>query len=247
MPKSVSPDDLMWWLTLAPTLRWTFAKTYADSAPHDYIVAGRTAGITPDEFRRAAHVIHTFGEPGRFWRSTNIYLTHPGIPHRWWTMDADLDDTDLINRAVNDRVYGLQDAPRTFSGGWAEYDAIGTRYDAQRAPEPDFDAALREQIADAFPGPPPRVLDIGCGTGRALDLGITTPDRYTGIDPSQAMLNALVRKHPATRRLIPARWEDVPMSLLAPGYDLVLAVDVPLTAADRERVAMIPAALTLIV
>ena len=92
------------------------------------------------------------------------------------------------------------------------------------------------------------MLDIGCGTGRVLDLGLTTPDRYTGIDPSQAMLNALVRKqHWRPRRLLPARFEDVPLSLLAPGYDLVLAIDVPLTEADRERIAMIPSGLTIVV
>lgn len=242
------PEDLAWWLTLAPRLTWTEAVTYRDSAPHEYIVLGRTPNLDRADFQRAAHVIHTFGEPGRFYRSTNIYLTHAGTPHRWWTMDADLDDTDLINRAVNDRVYGLQDAPRTYAGGWAPFDAIGTRYDALTPPDPDFDAALVDAVRSHPDLPPaPRTLDIGCGTGRALDLGLTTPDRYTGIDPSQAMLNALVRKHWHVRRLIPSAFDQVPLAMLAPSYDLVLAVDVPLTEADRERIATIPAKLTVIV
>lgn len=247
MHMRTSPDDLAWWLTLAPTLQWTFAKTYADTAPHEYIVAGRTAGISRADFRRAAHVIHTWGEPGRFWRSTNIYLAHAGTPHRYWTMDADLDDTDLINRAVNDRVYGLQDAPRTYSAGWTEYDAIGTRYDVQTPPEPYFAAALVETVRDAFGSRPPRTLDIGCGTGRALDLGLTTADRYTGIDPSQAMLNALVMKHWRVRRLLPARFEDVPLSLLASDYDLVMAIDTGLPPEQIARVHAIPSALTVVV
>ncbi len=34
----ITRDDLNWWLELAPTLDWTFAKTYAKTAPHDYVV-----------------------------------------------------------------------------------------------------------------------------------------------------------------------------------------------------------------
>lgn len=60
------------------------------------------------------------------------------------------------------------------------------------------------------------------------------------------MLNALVRNRWQPRRLLPARFEDVPRALLAPGYDLVLAIDVPLTEADRERIEAIPSAMTLI-
>ena len=57
----ITRDDLNWWLELAPTLDWTFAKTYAETAPHDYVVEGRTDGITHDDMVRAARVIHTFG------------------------------------------------------------------------------------------------------------------------------------------------------------------------------------------
>ncbi|GAA1942305.1 class I SAM-dependent methyltransferase [Agromyces allii] len=248
----MSPSDLEWFIRRMtnPAMPWTCAKTYAQSAPHEYVVHPRTPGLTREGFQRAAHVIHTFGEPGRFWRSTNTYLVVG--PHRYWTMDADLDDTDLINRAVNDRVYGVQDAPRTFHGGWVEHDALGTTYDAaqtaRRTPaDDDFDQALIDAVRSEFGARPPRTLDIGCGTGRVLDLGLTTPGRYTGIDPSQAMLNALVRKHPGVRRLIPARFEDVPRTLLAPDYDLVLAVDTGLTPDQIERVEAIPSGLTIVV
>lgn len=37
-------EDLRWWLTLAPSLQWTWAVTYAESAPHWYVVLGRTPG-----------------------------------------------------------------------------------------------------------------------------------------------------------------------------------------------------------
>ena len=37
-------DDLRWWLDIAPTLKWTWAKTYADFAPHwTWSTAGRPA------------------------------------------------------------------------------------------------------------------------------------------------------------------------------------------------------------
>jgi hypothetical protein len=41
----VTHTDLEWWLDLAPRVEWTWARTYADSAPHSYVVLGRTAGL----------------------------------------------------------------------------------------------------------------------------------------------------------------------------------------------------------
>src|SRR4051794_27437611 len=67
-----TPDDLRWWWETAPTLRWTWAKTYADFAPHWYIAAGRTPGLTMEDFALAGRVIRTFGEPGKFWKRTNL-------------------------------------------------------------------------------------------------------------------------------------------------------------------------------
>ena len=51
----------------------------------------------------------------------------------------------------------------------------------------------------------PAILDIGCGTGRVLDLGLTEPERYAGVDPSTPMLNQLVRKHPRVGAVYPMR------------------------------------------
>jgi SAM-dependent methyltransferase len=47
------------------------------------------------------------------------------------------------------------------------------------------------------------VLDIGCGTGRVLDLGLASPDHYAGVDSSQAMLNVLMRKHQKVAAIYP--------------------------------------------
>ena len=55
--------------------RMTWAKRRpAKRAPHWYIVAGKTPGISYDDFIRAGRVIRTFGEPGKFYRMTRLYL-----------------------------------------------------------------------------------------------------------------------------------------------------------------------------
>jgi hypothetical protein len=105
-------DDLRWWLDLAPTLQWTFAKTYAQSAPHWYVVEGRTPGLTHDDYVRAGRVIRTFGEPGKFWSYTNLYLFTQDRRLKFWCMwsspPRDDDDPNLINLATADRTYGPQ-------------------------------------------------------------------------------------------------------------------------------------------
>ena len=66
---------------------------------------------------------------------------------------------------------------------------------------------MRTRLEDAFAALrskyPPSVLDVGCGTGRVLDLGLARPERYAGVDPSGAMLNHLVRKHPSVGAVYP--------------------------------------------
>jgi hypothetical protein len=66
--------DLRWWLQIAPTLRWTWARTYSRTSPHWYIVAGKTPGLDHDDFIRAGRVIRSFGSPGKFYRVTRLYL-----------------------------------------------------------------------------------------------------------------------------------------------------------------------------
>ena len=69
----ITKNDLNWWLSLEPELDWQFATTYASGAPHEYVVAGRTPGLTEDDVARAAHVIRTYGEPMKFYKETRIY------------------------------------------------------------------------------------------------------------------------------------------------------------------------------
>jgi len=239
----VTEEDLHWWLTLAEKVEWTFARTYAESAPHSYVVLDRTAGMTRDDFVRAAHVIHTFGHPAKFYSMTSIYLTSPDGRLKWWTMDEDLNDTNLINQATTERLYGVQNAPTTVSGICTSYDGDATRYDEQH-PITDAEArALMELVAPLKSEYPTSVLDVGCGTGRVLDLGLTTPDRYAGVDPSQPMLNMLVRKYPGVGRIYPSTIEQaLADGAFTPGqFEIVTAYD----TADELDPATVAAVATL--
>lgn len=72
------------------------------------------------------------------------------------------------------------------------YDRIAARYDSlfDHGDARSEDARLFARIA--YRGG--AVLDIGCGTGLALDH--IAPESYLGIDPSAGMLDVLLRKHP---------------------------------------------------
>lgn len=101
-------DDLAWWLDLAPRLSWTWAVTYADTSPHWYVVRGRTEGLSDDDFERAVRVTRTFGEPGKFWAMTNLYLFTEDRRLKFWTMGEPIDRCRVINLATTDKVYGPQ-------------------------------------------------------------------------------------------------------------------------------------------
>ena len=54
---------------------WIFAKTYADRAPHEYIVRGRAAG-TDEEFMSVVNYIAENGITMYFWNHPNKYIYH---------------------------------------------------------------------------------------------------------------------------------------------------------------------------
>ena len=235
----IAKQDLDWWLAFAATREWTFAKTYAETAPHHYVVAGRTPGVTHEDMVRAARVIHTFGQPGKYYSLTKIYLVSPDGKYRWWTEDNHFTDTTLVNRATTELFYGIQNAPSTVSGIVSPYDEIATTWDAEHQIASGEADHVRLLLSEARGKYPPHILDIGCGTGRVLDLGLASPDRYAGVDSSQAMLNLLIRKHPRVAAVYPV---DVREALAAgrftPGqFDWVfLDSAVELTAELRAQV-----------
>jgi hypothetical protein len=221
----ITQADLDWWLERAAELEWVFAKTYAETAPHSYVVEGRTSGMSKDDYVRAGRVIHTFGRPAKFYGMTSIYLTSPDGLLKWWTMDADVRDTGLINQATTERLYGVQNAPVTASGIETPYDALASSYDEHRPISEELASRLREAVAALTGQYPPAVLDVGCGTGRVLDLALTRPDRYAGVDPSTPMLNQLVRKHPSVAGIYPMRIEQaLALQIFTPGQFEIVTI-----------------------
>ncbi len=221
----ITQVDLEWWLARASELEWTFAKTYAATAPHSYVVEGRTSGMSKADYVRAGRVIHTFGLPAKFYSMTSIYLTSPDGRLKWWSMDADVRDTNLINQATTERLYGVQNAPATESRVATPYDAVASTYDEVHPTSDTLAMTLRDAFTALAGEHPPAVVDVGCGTGRILDLGLTSPDRYAGVDPSTPMLNHLVRKHPSVGAIYPMRIEDaITRRLFTPGQFEVVTI-----------------------
>jgi len=238
----ITRNDLDWWLEFAATREWTFAKTYAETAPHHYVVENRTPEVTHADMVRAARVIHTFGQPGKYYSLTKIYLVSPDGHFRWWTEDNHFTDTTLVNRATTELFYGIQNAAPTASGIESPYDGVATRWDVEHPIDPREADHLQQLLAVTRGKYPPHVLDIGCGTGRVLDLGLASPDRYAGVDSSQAMLNLLIRKHPKVAAVYPQDVRDtMAAGTFTPGqFDWVfLDSAVDLKAEQRTRVEQI--------
>lgn len=204
----ITKSDLDWWVKFAATREWTFAKTYAETAPHHYVVEGRSPGVTHEDMVRAARVIHTFGSPGKYYSLTKNYLVSPDGQFRWWTEDNHFTDTTLVNRATTELFYGIQNAPSTVTGIESPYDEVATTWDVDHPIGSGESDHVKQLLADARGKYPPHVLDLGCGTGRVLDLGLASPDRYAAVDSSQAMLNLLIRKHPKVAAVYPVDVRD---------------------------------------
>ena len=235
----ITRNDLDWWLEFAATRQWTFATTYAETAPHHYVVQGRTPGATHDDMVRAARVIATFGAPGKYYSLTKIYLVSPDEQFRWWTEDRHFTDATLVNRATTELFYGIQNAPSTASGLESAYDEVATVWDDEHPARVGEADHVKQLLSGARGKYPPHVLDIGCGTGRVVDLGIASPDRYAAVDSSQAMLNLLLRKHPRVAAVHPVDIRDsLAAGTFTPGqFDWVfLDAAVVLTAGQIAQV-----------
>lgn len=219
----ISRRDLAWWEETAPTLRWRFASTMPEW-PHSYIVRGGGSRLSDEDFTRAVRVIRTFGDPGKFYGKTRIYLAINGT--KWWAMDGGPDECEIINQAESSQSYGDQDAPTTEAGRFIVYDSLATEYDARYDEAEDLaeNKHVQDLVRTHFGPTAPSTLDVGCGTGLLLDLGITAPGVYTAVDPSKGMLNELLRKHPKVRDVVPSTMEEAIGFFKPRQFDLVCAL-----------------------
>ena len=84
------PDDLR---KFVESTAWTFAKTYATTWPHEYVV--RTAQNAPMVEALARHIFEN-GEDERFYSRVLKYHHEGGKVY--WSMDPTPESTGLVNR-----------------------------------------------------------------------------------------------------------------------------------------------------
>lgn len=222
----VDETDLEWWHALAPSLQWTYARSMPQY-PHSYVIRGEQ--LDEQDYLRAMAVILAYGEPGAFYGKPRVYLYSADRSHRWWLMSRDPGDSRVLNYAPAPppgQDFGPQPElnrprPRTpspqsdseelgrlYTGMSGAYDG---RYDTDecRAENHYVWRQITERVPDVRY---PSTLDIGAGTGLAVDIRVVSPqggpDRYRAVDPSQGMLNELVLKHPWATDLWPCTFEQ---------------------------------------
>ncbi|MFH1188895.1 MAG: hypothetical protein V1652_03565 [bacterium] len=73
---------------------WIFAKTYATTWPHEYIVQEQ---VDSDSFLALAYHIDTFGYESYFYKTKQVYYGYEG--YSYWYMD------NIINRCLKADTY----------------------------------------------------------------------------------------------------------------------------------------------
>ena len=73
---------------------WIFAKTYAKTWPHEYIVQER---VDNDLYLKLANHIGSFGYEDYFYKTKQIYFEYNGFTY--WHME------NIINRCISENTY----------------------------------------------------------------------------------------------------------------------------------------------
>jgi hypothetical protein len=80
--------------------KWTFAKTYARTWPHEYIVQDR---VDEDLFVQLVRHIRAYGYEGNFYTRRITYYDEDGMVY--WTMGAPIEETTIVNRCKKEQTY----------------------------------------------------------------------------------------------------------------------------------------------
>ena len=99
------PDDVR---AFVESTTWTFAKTYAATWPHEYIVS---APQNAKMILALARHIFEYGTDGRFYSQIRKYHHEGGKVY--WSMDDSAEDTDLVNRCDEAQTYEARIAAGT--------------------------------------------------------------------------------------------------------------------------------------
>lgn len=80
--------------------KWTFAKTYAKTWPHEYIVRGK---VDEGLFVKLVEHVKANGYQGHFYKKEITYYDDDGLVY--WTMGAPVEETTIINRCRKEQTY----------------------------------------------------------------------------------------------------------------------------------------------
>ena len=75
---------------------WTFAKTYAEFAPHEYYVKDKLDLFGKEEFVWFVEFIRDYGFECKFGKQLHTYYELDG--HYYWTMGDPVEETIILNR-----------------------------------------------------------------------------------------------------------------------------------------------------
>ncbi len=156
--------------------KWSWAKSMPNS-PHEYIVRNSCA-LSDNEFVAFVNLQREFGVQEK-WGNYNLqYLYLDG--YKYWTMGNPIPETTVINR---EKLFG-------------EYDQVADHYDDYAMRDNILYQTQNLQIAEMLKEVSGFIYEIGCGTGRLLQIKSIDPKQYQGIDPSAKMLELFRQKNP---------------------------------------------------
>lgn len=79
---------------------WIFAKTYAETWPHEYIVSSK---VDQSLFVEFAVFIRKNGYIAPFYSKEYTYFDYKNLTY--WTMDEFVEETTIINRCTEENTY----------------------------------------------------------------------------------------------------------------------------------------------
>jgi ubiquinone/menaquinone biosynthesis C-methylase UbiE len=110
------------------------------------------------------------------------------------------------------------------------YDALAPSFDQLRTLPPGVPAAIRRAVLACASAARPRLLDLGCGSGRMGAALVDAGDHYVGVDLSLGMLLRFATRAPPIPLLVQASGDRLPFRDAE--FDIVLLVQVLSAAAD---------------
>lgn len=224
----LAAEELTWFSEVAPTWPWRWARSYADSYPHSYVVKGKQVGA--EDYERAVRLTLAVGEPRNFLGRVNIelHLPHVAIEHgpesgkelvrgvKFWPMTYRMSDSGVFNMAPMKLSYGEQTAARsrTLATRPSQFDfAAPDWHDLQVPLIQKWRIALWKLIVgDRYV---PSLIELGPTPGYAIDLQLIDADaatdgRYAVIQESQGLMNQVIYRHDVRQAVCtaPGEWVD---------------------------------------